>query len=1012
MEVRRREFTAYESQLTTASTAPSGSSDTTNEPVYVIDNPRAIFHLWDWVLVHLIILLCIVYIPLQSTSCGPFINNTGLENSSFQEPLARKHLQYVTYVGPRTSGSINNEIHARKYLFSELQRIQQLARSSGLDAEVNEQIAHSASFQTHVHVTSYANIPNLLLRLHDPRIERSLPTRAVLINCHYDSAPQSPGASDAFVGCANSLEVARVLANGGYTLLNDIIFLLNSAEENILPASHAFITQHPWAADVAVFVNLEGAGAGGKLMVFQSGPGPASSALIKLYSSTARYPSGSVIGEEVFRFGFIPSDTDFRVFRDYGFVPGLDFAYIGNGYAYHTCHDREERISPSCLYLAGDNLLQLIKTMAADPEVSKIRRLERTAPRSVKKALYSREGGMGNIHDGAETPVHSNSARYVYLDILGTFMLTYSWNIGRFLHWGIVIWIPLWVLRSQTSTGGGYSGLFLAFAIQVAFVITSHLFSFIVGSFFHMYGCRMSWFTNRCNIFGLYVLPLLSYFSTYYTKLFQVPKGSFWKISPLRYLLDQSNWIDETVIISKQIENDFFKANVLVLNTLTLLALCFDSPASYITIFWCVSTIFLRWAYQIVFGSNCRFAFVRVLVLLLPPLVIFQISSVNILFEVFIPIMGRAGQDAKPDVVIACLVAFSSFPILMFCTDSIQLTTTSASRALRRMTLNGCITFILVIHTSILGFPYTVVPESQRFTITPSQQRVAVFHANRLFRESAFDSAVTKEESGVFIFPLDANRFRYYHHPPSQSPNPFMLTVQSYFSSKPHESFYFPEIEQMEPFSFQHSIPYCGVPLIHPLLNAFDTVYYLPTSKHNSPFSGFTILERHDEDSPEGNKLVNLTLSIHSGSPLTQLYLRTSPDYVRLMKWSFVPERMHPYPVPIPRKTLHNVDANEPRSAHFYINHIDPSCTTSPTGLWAQPWIFWLQFSFTNEPIKQEIGDTHLGVGIAVVNQYMDEKALTGTSEQLQSILRRLPEWSVVTHWLSSYNYTRLLLLK
>nr|CDS31790.1 endoplasmic reticulum metallopeptidase 1 [Hymenolepis microstoma] len=1012
MEVRRREFTAYESLLTTVSPAPSSSDDNTNEPEYVIDNPRAIFHLWDWVLIHLIILLCIVYVPLQSNSCGPFINNTGFENTSFQEPFARKHLQYVTSLGPRTSGSINNEIHTRKYLFSQLRKIQRVALSSGLDADIDEQISRSSSFQTHVHVTSYAHIPNLLLRLHDPRIKRILPARAVLINCHYDSAPQSPGASDAFVGCANSLEVARVLANGVYPLLNDVIFLLNSAEENILPASHAFITQHSWAADVAVFVNLEGAGAGGKLMVFQSGPGPASSALIKLYSSTARYPSGSVIGEEVFRFGLIPSDTDFRVFRDYGFIPGLDFAYIGNGYAYHTCHDREERISPSCLYLAGDNLLQIIKTMAANSEVNKIKRLERTEPRPPKEFLYSREGGMGNIHNVADPPEYSNIARYVYFDIWGTFMLRYPWNIGRFLHWGIVSWITLWVFRSQTSTASTYSGLFLAFTIQVIFFITSHFFLFIVGSFFHMYGCRMSWFTNKCNIFGLYVLPLLSYFLAYYTKLFQISKGSLLKFSPLRYLLSQSNWIDETVIISQLIELDFFKANILVLNILSLLALCFDSPASYITIVWCVSTILLRWTYQKLSGPNCRFAFVRILVLLLPPLMIFQISSVNTLFEVFIPIMGRAGHNAKPDVVIACLVALSSFPILIFCTDPIQLTTTSASRVLRRMTLNGCITFILVIHTSILGFPYTVIPESHRFTLIPSQQRVAVFHANRLFRDSAFDSAVTKEDSGVFIFPLDSNRFRYYHHPPSRSPNPFMLTVQSYFTSKPSEPFYFPEIEQTELFPFQHSIPYCGVPLIHPLLNAFDTVYYLPASKHNASFTGFTILERHDEISPEGNKLVNLTLSIQSGSPLTQLYLRTSPDYVRLIKWSFAPEKLHPYPVPIPRTTFRYVDANEPKSAHFYINHIDPSCATSSTGLWVQPWLFWLQFSLTNEPIRPEIDDVNLGVGIAVVNQYMDEQAPTGTSEQLRSILHRLPEWSVVTYWVSSYNYTRLLLLK
>ncbi|KAM7539748.1 hypothetical protein Aperf_G00000039257 [Anoplocephala perfoliata] len=1011
MEVRRRNFAAYESQLTISSVTPSSSNPDLDTTYYIIDNPRAILKLWDWVLFFLIVLLCIVAVPLRSTSCGPFINNAGSENTSFQEPLARNHLQYVTRLGPRTSGSINNEIHARKYLWSQLQKVQQLARLSGLEVDIDEQIARSASFQTHVHVTSYANIPNLLLRLHDPRINRSSPVRAVLVNCHYDSAPQSPGASDAFVGCANSLEVARVLAHGGYELLNDVIFLLNSAEENILPASHAFVTQHPWAKDVAVFINLEGAGAGGKLMVFQSGPGPASSALIKLYSKTARHPAGSVVAEEIFRFGFIPSDTDFRIFRDYGFIPGLDFAYIGNGYAYHTRYDTEDRISPSCLYLAGDNLLKLVSTMAADPEVTKIGRLELSTKSKVeKKTLYSPEGGMSSIHDVSEDRKRITVTQYVYTDILGLFMLRYSWDIGRFIHWGILIAIAVWLFRSQIAAGGSNSGLLLATIIQSMFLITGLIFSFIIGSFFHIYGCRMSWYTNKSNLFGLYILPLLSYFLTFHTDLFRIPTGTLWKIRPLRYLLDRSGWLDETVIISRLVENDFFKATILVDNALILIALWFDSPASFIPMFWCISTILLRFIYYKIFGFNCRFASGRLLFILLPPLIIFQISSVNTLFEVFIPIMGRAGHDARPDVIIAGLVAISAIPILMFCADSIQLTSASATRVLRRMILNGCITFIILIHTSILGFPYTVVPETQRNLMLPSQQRVAVFHTNRWLRGSAYDYSVTQEDSGIFMIPLDVNRFRYYHHPPSQAPNPIMLNVRKFFTSKPPEPFYFPEIEQTEPFPFQHSLPYCGVSSIYPLLNAFDTIYYLPAPKHDAPSTGFTILKRHDEIDPDGNKLVNLTLSIHSSSPLTQLYLRTAPEYVNLIRWSFVPEQSYPHPVPIPRTSLHQGNSEEPKSAHYYINHIDPSPITSSTGLWAQPWVFWLQFSFPKVSSEPDVHDINLGVGIAVVNQYVDENVTYAVSEPLRAILRRLPEWSVASYWLSSYNYTRLLL--
>lgn len=49
------------------------------------------------------------------------------------------------------------------------------------------------------------------------------------------------------------LEMLRVISLSNNILRHNIIFLFNGGEENFMPASHGFITQHKWAKEVNYF---------------------------------------------------------------------------------------------------------------------------------------------------------------------------------------------------------------------------------------------------------------------------------------------------------------------------------------------------------------------------------------------------------------------------------------------------------------------------------------------------------------------------------------------------------------------------------------------------------------------------------------------------------------------------------------------------------------------------------------------------------------------------------------
>jgi hypothetical protein len=276
--------------------------------------------------------------------------SAGAPPTEFSEARARPVMQFLAgTIGRRVTGSPERD-RAAAYLAATLGAI------PGVEVQMQDRVASGAAMWR-PGTLELRRTTNVLARI------RGDSASAVLVSAHYDSPPESFGAGDNAVSVAAAVEVARALAAGPRPQ-HTVLFNFNDGEEAGLLGSRAFL-DHPWAADVRAFVNLESAGPRGKAVLFQAGPG--NDWLTEEYARSVPLPYGTVLGQDIFQSGAIPSDTDFRVYRDQGGLRGLDVALYQDGYAYHTALDRVERVQPGSIQHMGGNTLALVRELATGP---------------------------------------------------------------------------------------------------------------------------------------------------------------------------------------------------------------------------------------------------------------------------------------------------------------------------------------------------------------------------------------------------------------------------------------------------------------------------------------------------------------------------------------------------------------------------------------------------------------------------------------------------------------------
>lgn len=183
---------------------------------------------------------------------------------------------------------------------------------------------------------------------------------AVLAAAHYDSVPAAPGASDAGIGLAAWLEVARVLSQE--TLTRRVIFLFTDGEEIALIGAHVFAAHDPDMATVQALINLEARGTRGPALFFETNRPNADA--IAAFAGAPRGVANSMMADI---YEILPNDTDVTEFRRDG-LDIINIALLDGLEHYHTPQDSLASQDMRSLQHMGDIALHVTRKLASAPD--------------------------------------------------------------------------------------------------------------------------------------------------------------------------------------------------------------------------------------------------------------------------------------------------------------------------------------------------------------------------------------------------------------------------------------------------------------------------------------------------------------------------------------------------------------------------------------------------------------------------------------------------------------------
>ncbi|OWK01167.1 hypothetical protein Celaphus_00018315, partial [Cervus elaphus hippelaphus] len=424
--------------------------------------------------------------------------------------------------------------------------------------------------------------------------------------------------------------------------------------------------------------------------------GPENPWLVQAYVSAAKHPFASVVAQEVFQSGIIPSDTDFRIYRDFGNIPGIDLAFIENGYIYHTKYDTADRILTDSIQRAGDNILAVLKYLA-------------TSDMLASSSKYQ----------------HGNM---VFFDVLGLFVIAYPSRVGSIINYMVVMAVVLYLgrklLHPKYKTATYTKDFFCGLGITLISWFTSLVTVLIIAVFISLIGQSLSWYNH------------------FYVSVCLYGTAAVAKIIFIHTLAKRFYYVNAS---GQYLGEVFFDVSLFVhcgfLTALTYRGLC----SAFISAVWVAFPLLTKLCVQKDLkqhGAGGKFIAFYLLGMFIPYL--YALYLIWAVFEMFTPILGRSGSEIPPDVVLASVLAGCTMILSSYFINFIYLVK-STKRTMLSLTLVCTVTFLLVCSGTF--FPYSSNPAS------PKPKRVFLQHITRTFH--GLDGNVVKRDSGVWINGFD-----------------------------------------------------------------------------------------------------------------------------------------------------------------------------------------------------------------------------------------------------------------